>query len=107
MKHKFSIYQIKESVIETEPMKAFAGHDEVIEMFGHGPCLDDYGKVFSGEIEEDDIFEALERLFTIFNVMRPEDFTGHSLSVGDIVELDGTMWYCDSFGWKQLETQKQ
>lgn len=107
MEHKFSIYQIKESVIETEPMKAFAGHDEVIEMFGHGPCLDDYECLCSGSIEGDGTEETLENLFYIFNCRRPEDFKGHSLSVGDIIELDGTMWYCDSFGWKQLETQKQ
>ena len=101
MKHKFSIYQIKESVIENEPMKAFAWYDEIIEKFG-SININDYDKVYSGEIEEDDIFEALERLFTIFNIMRPEDFNGHSLSTGDIVELDGNLWYCDSFGWKQI-----
>jgi hypothetical protein len=107
MNHKFSIYQVKESVIETEPMKAFAGHDEVIEMFGHGPCLDDYECLCSGSIEGDNTEEILEDLFYIFNCRHPEDFKGHSLSMGDIVELDSTMWYCDSFGWKQLETQKQ
>ena len=101
MKHKFSIYQIKESVIENEPMKAFAWYDEIIEKFG-SININDYNEVYSGEIEEDDIFEALERVFTIFNIMRPEDFNGHSLSTGDIVELDGNLWYCDSFGWKQI-----
>lgn len=106
MNHKFSIYQIKESVIENDPMKAFAGHDEITEKFG-SININDYDKVYSGEIEENDIFEALERLFTIFNIMRPEDFKGHSLSVGDIVELDENFWYCDSFGWKQIENIKQ
>jgi hypothetical protein len=107
MDHKFSIYQIKESVVENEPMKAFAGYDEVIEMLGHGPCLDDYECLFSGSIEGDNTEKILEDLFYIFNCRHPEDFKGHSLSMGDIVELDSTMWYCDSFGWKQLETQNQ
>lgn len=107
MDHKFSIYQIKESVLETEPMKTFALYDEIVEKFG-SVDIDDYDNIYSGEIEEDDVFEALlELLFTVFNTMKPENFKGHSLSAGDIVELDGTMWYCDSFGWKQLETQKQ
>lgn len=101
MNHKFSVYQIKESVIENEPMKAFAWYDEIIEKFG-SININDYDKVYSGEIEEGDVFEALERLFTIFNIMRPEDFKGHSLSTGDIVELDENFWYCDSFGWKQI-----
>lgn len=102
MNHKFSIYQIRESVIKNEPMKAFAGHDEVVEMFGHGPCLDDYDKVYSGEIEGDNTEEILEDLFYMFNCHHPEDFKGHSLSVGDIVELGEEFWYCDSFGWKQI-----
>lgn len=29
----------------------------------------------------------------------PSDFKGHSLSTSDIVELDGKLYYCDSFGW--------
>ena len=27
----------------------------------------------------------------------------YSLSVGDIVEVEGTQWLCESFGWKELE----
>ena len=48
----------------------------------------------------------LERLFEIFNLNRPGDFTGHSLSVSDIVALkqDGVVsyHYCDSVGFKEL-----
>lgn len=29
----------------------------------------------------------------------PDDFKGHSLSTSDIVDLDGKLYYCDSFGW--------
>ena len=101
MNHKFSIYQIKESVVEKEPLKAFAWYEEIKAKYGNVD-MNDYDKVYSGEIEENDVFEALERLFTIFNIMRPEDFKGHSLSTGDIVELDENFWYCDSFGWKQI-----
>ena len=42
----------------------------------------------------------------IFNLNRPGDFTGHSLSVSDIVALkqDGVVsyHYCDSVGFKEL-----
>ena len=29
----------------------------------------------------------------------PSDYTGRSISVGDIVETEGQLWYCDAYGW--------
>lgn len=30
----------------------------------------------------------------------PPDYTGRSVSVGDIVETDdGQLWFCDAYGW--------
>ena len=50
--------------------------------------------------------DNLESIYTRFNVDRPADFTGHSLSVSDIVVLhqDGrdTAHYCDRFGFSQV-----
>ncbi len=50
--------------------------------------------------------DSLESIYTRFNVDRPADFTGHSLSVSDIVVLhqDGkdTAHYCDRFGFSQV-----
>lgn len=62
----------------------------------------DYELVYEGEIEAEDTYEALEDLFRIFNVKRPEDFKGHSLSVSDIVELDGKYYYCDNVNWTDI-----
>ena len=49
---------------------------------------------------------TLENLFEIFNINRPGDFTGHSLSVSDIVALkqDGVVsyHYCDNVGFQEL-----
>ncbi|MGM9628236.1 MAG: YodL domain-containing protein, partial [Faecousia sp.] len=49
---------------------------------------------------------ALERLYEIFNLNRPGDFTGHSLSVSGIVAIkqNGVVSYhhCDSVGFKEL-----
>ena len=48
----------------------------------------------------------LEELYAKFNVFRPDDFTGHSLSVSDIVALrqNGVVscHYVDSIGFKEL-----
>ena len=45
-------------------------------------------------------------MYEIFNLNRPGDFTGHSLSASDIVALkqDGVVsyHYCDSVGFKEL-----
>lgn len=32
-------------------------------------------------------------------------FKGHSISVGDIVKVDDTFYYCDSFGWQEIEVK--
>jgi len=65
--------------------------------------LNDYEVVYEGEIDSVSPQHALEELFEIFNIRHPEDFRGHSLSVSDVVELDGKNYYCDSIGWKELE----
>ena len=50
--------------------------------------------------------DDLESIYTRFNVDRPADFTGHSLSVSDIVVLhqDGkdTAHYCDRVGFSEV-----
>ena len=63
-----------------------------------------YDVVYAGTVEEiGDPLAVLESLFTKFNVNHPADFKGHSLSVSDIVELDGKCYYCDSFGFVELK----
>lgn len=58
-----------------------------------------YEKVYEGEFESGN----LEELFQIFNIHHPEDFKGHSLSVSDVVIMEGVAYYCDSFGWEQID----
>lgn len=65
-----------------------------------------YNEVWSGE--EPDGCDDLEGIFEVFNLYHPKDFTGHSLSVSDIVQIIGSdegsngYYYCDSFGWEKL-----
>ena len=62
-----------------------------------------YDLVYEGEIEEDeDVHRVLEQLFEKFNIDHPYDYEGRSLSVSDVVELDGTTYYVDSFGFEEL-----
>jgi len=48
--------------------------------------------------------DFLEEVFKKFNINRPDNFKGHSLSVSDIIILDNDrIWYCDSFGFKEMK----
>ena len=64
----------------------------------------DYVAVYNGRIGKkgDDHNKALESLFCKFNVNRPTNFAGHSLSVSDVVWLEGHSYYCDALGWKEI-----
>lgn len=80
---------------------AFCGWDEAESEFN----IQDYKEVYSGEIPQKN---CLDELFYKFNMDFPADFTGHSLSVSDVVAIkternDYWYWYyCDSFGWEEI-----
>ena len=96
----YGIYQIAEG----SAMDAFAfmGLDFVEEQ-GLTVCRDDYRLVYSGILGPED---TLEGIYEKFNLERPENFRGHSLSVSDVVLIhDGeknTAHYVDSFGFREV-----
>jgi hypothetical protein len=45
----------------------------------------------------------LEEIFERFNVRKPEGFKGRSMSVGDLVEIGGKLWFCAVFGFEAVE----
>ena len=63
----------------------------------------DYELVYIEPLTEKDTLEAI---YERFNIQRPTDFTGHSLSVSDVVVLnDGSTvkaYYVDSIGFAEL-----
>lgn len=65
--------------------------------------MQNYDKVYSGAMFPG---ENLESIYTRFNVDHPQDFTGHSLSVSDVVVIHqngkDTAHYCDSFGFAEV-----
>lgn len=65
--------------------------------------LNDYEVVYEGELDYLEMPDALEELFKIFNIKRPKDFEGRSMSISDIVEVDGKNYYCDDIGWVELK----
>lgn len=65
-----------------------------------------YKPVYTGYIadsETDNIRGLVENIYTKFNVDIPNDFHGHSLSVSDVVDIDGQAFYIDMIGSVELE----
>ena len=98
MKREYILYQAPLSVKYT-----FMGFDFAME---NNWSMSDYVPVWRGTIESETINGALEELFRIFNVDRPEQFCGRSLSASDVVLLDKKPYYCDSFGWSECPESK-
>lgn len=71
---------------------------------------ENYDAVYTGELPQmpkAGLVDLLEMLYTKFNLNRPADFTGHSLSVSDVVAIrrDGQVsaHYVDTYGFVRLD----
>ncbi|WP_353095431.1 YodL domain-containing protein [Tissierella praeacuta] len=97
------IWQLRTDV---SPDRKFIGYEELKETFGE-PDKDNYKIVYEGEIETND----LEEIYTKFNLNHPQGFTGHSLSISDVIELyDSTgseFYYVDRFGFKEIDFEQK
>ena len=98
----FGIYQIKDD----SPGENYAFMNmSFIESHGMQIKKEDYKLVYVGELSGN---MSLDDIFERFNIDRPEDFRGHSLSVSDIVVLnDGekvTAHFVDSISFEQLDS---
>ena len=72
------------------------------------PSAEDYKAVYTQSVINDrPVGALLEQVFDRFNVERPADYTGFSLSVSDVVALkhDGEVsyHYCDTIGFRTLD----
>ena len=96
----FSIYQLKQGDAARdyrfEPLDAIRNN-------GLSVKPENYEQVYTAPLTGQD---SLESIYTRFNVDRPADFIGHTLSVSDIVVLhqDGkdTAHYCDRAGFSEV-----
>ena len=98
----FGIYQIKDD----SPGENYAFMNmRFIESHGMQIKKEDYKLVYVGELSGN---MSLDDIFEKFNIDRPEDFRGHSLSVSDIIVLnDGekvTAHFVDSISFEQLDS---
>ena len=81
-----------------------------LEQMGKAPNLDHYEAAYFANTPAYfygmSNVEALEELYLTFNLKRPADFKGHSLSVSDVVVLNregqAGAFYVDRIGFKEL-----
>ena len=104
MKHDYKIYQLdvhNEDVIRDHKMYETWGMLNKTAGFN----FHQYNLVWEDEIEFMDGTDEeamLDFLFHMFNLAHPKNYYGRSMSVSDVVVLDGVMYYCDSFGWEKI-----
>ena len=96
----FTIYQLKDGddlhYHRFEPL-------ERLQAAGLSVEAGNYDRIYTAPLSEGD---TLEGIYTRFNIDHPEDFTGHSLSVSDVVVLhqsgNDRAYYVDSFGFSEV-----
>ena len=106
---QYAILQLRRS--EDTVYERFSSMRE-LERMGLEPDIDHYEeRLWISSMEDSVIREGFQKLrpgteYAKFNVSRPDDFTGHSLSVSDIVALrqNGVVscHYVDSIGFQEL-----
>ena len=100
----YAIYQLKRDDATTDLRFM---DSEWLKKKGIEPQVENYDLVYTGALYPASTqIDTLERLYQTFNLDHPADFTGHSLSVSDIVALkqNGVVscHYVDSVGYKEL-----
>ena len=100
----FAIYQLRDN---DDTVQLHYMNSEYLEKKGLSIQKENYAAVYAGDLDrKGDTQDKLNELYETFNIRRPEDFRGHSLSVSDIVALkqNGVVscHYVDAWGFKEL-----
>lgn len=101
------IYQIRDDINDKRDL-SFMNYASITKLIGNikRQLTNYYTKIYELEYESKDSVTddtILSELFYKFNMERPEDFRGHSMSVSDIVAIDDKLYFCDSYGWQDIE----
>lgn len=100
-------------------LKIYQVKDECLDIFGFRPydvaekrgfSLANYDCVWSGDIDCDTSLDGIYRRFSRVDEDDCEfldgvGFFGRSMSVSDIIDLEGHVYYCDASGWVELDKE--
>lgn len=109
---QFTVFQLDSENSKVARDIQFMGYDFVKEN-NINLTLDLYKKVYEGTIHSerseffDNSTEICDHIYLKLNFNHPADFKGHSLSVSDIVMINGRYFYCDDHGWTEVKFPKQ
>ena len=96
----YKIYQLP-----VEHKAKFMGY-EFAQKHNVMPKLEDYNLVWEGQYPYSGgtpLWVTCDDIYLKFNAGRhPEGYKGHSISMSDVIEIDGKYFYCDSFGWEEV-----
>ena len=101
MEKDYSVFQIKHS--EECRRTKFVPLGE-LKNKGVKLAMSMYDKVYDGKVEDTgETSRTLENIYVALNVgKKPEGYRGHSLSISDLVLMDGVYYYVDIIGFKEI-----
>lgn len=73
----------------------------------HGFDLSDYECVWEESVDSDTSLDDIWSRFQHGSEDCPDDYESRSMSEGDIIDLDGYLFYCEPIGWKELKKIKK
>lgn len=94
---KIEIFQMRDD--PDTARRAFQPSDKVLNAAGRLP-RSLYQKVYEFESPTP---LACEDVYVMFNINRPTEYSGRSVSVSDVVALEGVPFYCEPVGWTIME----
>ena len=96
------IYQIDISKRPSQSL-VFLPYDTLIRSHGL-PDMANYAEVYRAKVRHTSDQALLDSIFTLLNAEnRPAGDSMRSLSVSDVVVIDGRAYYCDFVGWKRID----
>lgn len=104
----YAILQLRRD--ESNALAFFLSLEDLRRM-GKEPEIDHYevmhlGNLSAGAVSQEQVPMLLDSLYATYNIDRPEDFTGHSLSISDVIALKIhgkiSCYYVDRIDFQEL-----
>ena len=83
---------------------AFASWQQTVRDFGREDMpRNSYRMVWSEKLGS---YPDLDEIYERFNINHPEGYAGRSLSISDLVEVDGDLFFCHEYRWRQVRWEE-